>query len=429
VTGTPTIVLIGTLDTKGPEIAYVRDRVSALGGRPLVIDTGILGAPEGIVPDVSREDVAAAAGRRLAEVRAAGSRAAAVELMSAGLRQVCAGLWRRRQADGALCLGGAEGALLGAAAMGALPHGVPKLIVTPTASGRRRFGPFVGDTDVAVMHSVIDILGLNPMARAVFDNAAAAVVGMARNRATGVPAPAGPAGPPVGVTMLGNTTPGVMRLRSVLAREGFDPVVFHANGVGGVRMEKSAAAEGFAGVVDYTLAELSNTVMDGMLATTPDRLQITGSCGLPRVVVPGGVDFFNASVPLPARWSRRRHYHHNPTSILVRLSPDEMRTVARLVASRLNTSEGPLQVVVPTGGLSLNDVPGGRLWHPTADAAFVETLAATLRPDIPLEGVPTHVNDPAFADVVAERFLTMLRSRPGLRARPEVRQAVPALRS
>jgi uncharacterized protein (UPF0261 family) len=420
----PRILLIGTLDTKGPEIGYVRDRLIALGARPIVIDSGILGSPLGIRPDVGRQDVAAAAGYSIDAVRGAGSRGAAVAIMSEGLRQLCSDLWQAGQAEGALCLGGAEGALLGAAAMQTLPLGVPKVIVTPCASGRRRFAPFVGESDVTLMHSVVDIIGLNSMARSVFDNAAAAVVGMARVGGAHRPGAAdADARPRIGVTMLGNTTPGVMRLRTVLERAGYESVVFHANGVGGALMERSAVGGGFTGVVDYTLAEVSNTLMDGILAAPADRLRICGESALPRVVVPGGVDFFNQPVPLPSQWRDRQSYHHNPTSTLVRLLPDEMRAVGEIVADRLNEARGPVRVVVPTRGFSLNDVPGGRLWHPEADAAFVDALTATLRSGIPVDLVPTHVNDPAFAEIVAGHFVTLVD---GIRSQHDLARAASA---
>jgi uncharacterized protein (UPF0261 family) len=172
-TPTPGIALVGTLDTKGEEIAYVRDRLIALGTEPVVIDSGILGEP-GCAADVSRAEVARAGGHDIDEVRRAGSRGAAVELMAEGVRATCLRLFADGRIRGVLCLGGAEGALLGAAAMHALPVGVPKLIVSPSASGRRAFAPFVGEADVTVMHSVIDILGLYEIARSIFDNAAAA---------------------------------------------------------------------------------------------------------------------------------------------------------------------------------------------------------------------------------------------------------------
>jgi uncharacterized protein (UPF0261 family) len=306
-----------------------------------------------------------------------------------------------------LCLGGAEGALLGAAAMHALPVGVPKLIVSPAASGRRSFGPFVGEGDVTVMHSVIDILGLNEISRAIFDNAAAAIVGMARD-----------AGRPVrelgekcvGITMLGQTTPGVMRVRDALVRAGHEPVIFHANGVGGPAMETLIEAGALGGVIDYTLSELANSLMDGIHTTGPDRLRVAGRHGLPQVVVPGCVDFFNqgARDTLPERYRSRKSYFHNPVATLVRLSVDEETALGELVAERLNESTGPVRVVVPTRGFSLADVEGGDLWDPAADQAFVDSLRAALRPDIQLETVDAHVDDPDFAELVADRYLTLL---------------------
>jgi uncharacterized protein (UPF0261 family) len=402
----PGIALIGTLDTKGAEIGYVRDRLRALGARPLVVDSGILGEPDGIEPDITRADVARAAGHDLAEIRRAGSRGAAVQLMLEGVRAVVLEAYGEGRVHGVLCLGGAEGALLGAAAMHALPVGVPKLIVSPAASGRRPFGPFIGEGDVTVMHSVIDILGLNRISRAIFDNAAAAIAGMARD-----------AGRPVlelgskcvGITMLGQTTPGVMRVRDVLVEAGHEPVIFHANGVGGPAMEHLVEAGALGGVIDYTLSELANSLMDGIHTTGPDRLRVAGRHGLPQVVVPGCVDFFNQGPrdSLPDRYRSRKSYFHNPVATLVRLDAGEETALGRIVAERLNEARGPVRVVAPTRGFSLADAEGGDLWDPEADRAFLQSLQDALRPDIPYEAVDAHVDDPAFADVVAERYLTM----------------------
>jgi len=402
----PAIALIGTLDTKADEIGYVRDRLVALGAEPVVIDSGILGEP-GIEADVTREEVAREAGYELERIQAAGSRGAAVELMVEGVRAVCLRLWLEGRIQGVLCLGGAEGALLGAAAMRALPVGVPKLIVSPSASGRRAFGPFVGESDVLVMHSVVDILGLNPIARSVFDNAAAAVAGMARDAGRPV---SDLGGRSVGITMLGHTTPAVMRIRAALERAGHEPVVFHANGVGGPAMEKLAAAGALAGVIDYTLSEVANAMVGGLHATGPERLTVAGSHRLPQVVVPGCVDFFNQGAPdtVPEELRARKSYYHNPVATLVRLEREEMAELGRVVAGRLNGSRGPVRVLAPTRGFSMADVEGGDLWEPAADAAFLEALGSSLRPEIPLELVETHVNDPAFADLVAERFLALV---------------------
>ena len=406
--GAPGIALIGTLDTKGAEIAYVRDRLRALGTRPLVVDSGILGEPDAIAADVTREEVAAASGHELDAIRAAGSRGAAVALMLEGVRAVVLREYTAGRVAGVLCLGGAEGALLGAAAMHALPVGVPKLIVSPSASGRRAFGPFVGEGDVTVMHSVIDILGLNEISRSIFDNAAAAIAGMVHDGGR----PVGRLGEKcVGITMLGQTTPGVMRVRDRLVAAGYEPVIFHANGVGGPAMEHLIEAGALGGVIDYTLSELANSLLDGIHATGPDRLRVAGRHGVPQVVVPGCVDFFNqgSRESLPEEYRTRKSYFHNPVATLVRLEADEEEALGRMVAERLNEARGPVHVVAPTRGFSLADAEGGDLWDPEADRAFLDALRSSLRPEIPYETVDAHVDDAAFADVVAERYLTLTR--------------------
>jgi uncharacterized protein (UPF0261 family) len=400
------VALIGTLDTKADELAYVRERLLAHGVGAVVIDSGILGDPEH-PGDISRQEVALASGRTLEEIRAAGSRGAAVSLMREGVTAVVARLYASDAVHGVLCLGGAEGALLGGPAMQALPVGVPKLLVSPCASGRRAFGDYVGESDVMAMHSVVDILGLNAISRTIFENAAAAMAGMVRNAGAAV---ASLGERCVGITMLGQTTPGVMRMRDALQRGGCEPVIFHANGVGGPAMEHLCEAGALDGVIDYTLSELANSLMDGIHATGPDRLRVAGRKGLPQVVVPGCVDFFNqgARDTLPERYRGRKSYFHNPVATLVRLDRDEETALGRMVAERLNEALGPVHVVAPTRGFSLADAEGGDLWDPEADRAFLDALEGSLRPDIRYEAVDAHVDDPEFADLVADRYLSFV---------------------
>jgi uncharacterized protein (UPF0261 family) len=405
----PRIALVATLDTKGEEVAYVRERMRALGADAVVIDSGILGEPSGCEPDVSRAEVARAGGHELEEVRGAGSRGAAVERMQVGVRAVIERLWGERAIDGVLCLGGAEGALLGAAAVAGLPVGVPKLIVSPSASGRRPFGPFVGEGDTLVMHSVTDILGLNPISRAVYENAAAAVVGMARDAGQPV---TGLGERCVGITMLGHTTPAVMRMLPQLEQAGHAPVVFHANGVGGPAMERLIAAGAISGVIDFTLSELANAMHPtGIHATGPSRLTVAGEHGLPQVVVPGCVDFFNqgALSELPEQYRDRKRYFHNPVATLVRLSALEEAELGRVVAERLTGARGPVTVLCPNRGFSLADAEGGDLWDPPADRAFIDSLRESLPPSISFEEVDAHVDDPDFADLAVTRYLSLVK--------------------
>src|SRR3954468_22622076 len=424
-----TVLLIGTLDTKGHEIAYLRDRVRALGLATLVLDSGILGEPLGCEADISRAEVARAAGYDLHALQTIGARGAAVERMIHGVERVTLDLLAASRIDGLISLGGAEGAVLGAAAAKVLPVGFPKIIVSPIASGQRRFGMFLGTRDVLVMHSVIDILGINPISTTIFDNAAAAVWGMLQHgqrldlrlgdkqsgrQAEGETRRAGDGSGADdrrygAVTMLGNTTKGVMAAKDALEARGYEAVIFHSNGVGGPAMEEQVAQGMFVGVIDYTTNELSDPLLGGFHAA-PGRLEKAGELGLPQVVVPGCVDFacFGARGAVPEALRDRPAYYHNPEFTLIRLNRDEMATVGATMARKLNAARGPLVVLMPTGGLSIPNVPGGAFYDPEADAAFLAALRAGLRGDIPLRLVEAHVNDPAFGRAAAGAFLELI---------------------
>jgi len=403
-----TILLIGTLDTKGVEIGYTRDKLRALGATAVVLDSGILGEPLHITADIPREAVARAAGRTIDELRLAGTRGAAVEKMKEGVKNVALDLWKQNQLDGVLCLGGAEGAVMGSTAMRALPLGVPKVIVSPIASGKRHFGTLIGTGDVMVMHSVVDILGLNPISRVVYDNAAAAVYGMAKHGSRFAPDKNGKY---VALTMLGNTTQAVMHIRDVLKERGYECAIFHSNGVGGPAMEEFAEQGTFVGVIDYTTDELSDALVGGFHAAPPDRLERVGAVGLPQVVVPGCVDFtvHGPRDSVPERLRGRPAYYHNPEFTLVRLLKDEQVEIGRRMAKKLNAAKGKVVVVAPTQGLSIPNVPGGAFWDPEADAAFLDALRTDLRKDIPFITLEAHINDPIFSGRVAEEFLKLMR--------------------
>ncbi len=410
-----TVLLIGTLDTKGPEIAYLRDRLQAFGQQTIVADSGILGDPLDIVPDVSRAEVARLGGTTIDALRNAGSRGKAVHGMLAGLRRLSLDLLRDGRLDAVVTLGGAEGAVLGAHAMMVLPIGIPKVIVTPIASGHRRFGPLVGTKDVMVVHSVVDILGLNPISTSIFDNVAAALAGMLQHgSAKAVEIPREGDSRRVAITMLGNTTKPVMAIRDALARCKYESVIFHSNGVGGPAMEELAGEGLFAGVIDFTTDELADELVGGFHRPLPDRLLRIARLGLPQVVVPGCIDFTVHGRPeeVPERLRGRPIYTHNPEFTLVRTLAPEMAQLGRLFAERLNQATGPLQVMVPTQGLSIPNVPGGPFWDPEADAGFLAELRAHLRPDIPISTHDVHINSTEFALAVADRFVALL-SRKG----------------
>ena len=405
-----TVAVIGTLDTKGPEIAYLRDRLQALGLNTLVIDSGILGEPLGIVPDIDRAAVAGYGGTTLEALQNAGSRGEAVRGMRAALVKLVADRYAAGDIDGAVSMGGAEGAVMGAAALQELPFGVPKVLVTPIASGRHFFGPLVGTKDMMVVHSVVDILGLNPVARTVFDNVVAALKGMLEHGHTLPDPEAGTRY--VAVTMLGNTTRAVMAAKERLSEVGFEAVIFHSNGVGGPAMEELAQAGQFVGVIDFTTNEVYDPLVGGIHDGGPERLEVVGRLGLPQVVVPGCIDFsvWNTGT-VPEELKGRPVYDHNPEYILVRASHEEMVQLGHIFAEKLNAAKGSVAVAVPLGGLSIPNVPDGPFWNPAADAAFLETLQKELRDDVPVYTFARHVNDPDFGVAVADLFSRLMEER------------------
>jgi len=402
-----TVVLIGTLDTKGPEMAYLRDRLQALDLQTIVIDSGILGEPLDIVPDIDHAQAATYGGTTIEILQQAGSRGKAVAGMRVALKSLTLELYAGGKLDGIVSMGGAEGAVMGAAAMMVLPVGVPKVLVSPIASGYHFFEPLVGTSDMIVVHSVVDILGLNPIACTIFDNVAAALKGMLEYGHT-LPRPE-PGEKFVAVTMLGNTTKAVMALKEHLAGFGYEAVIFHSNGVGGPAMEELAEMGQFVGVIDFTTNEIYDPLVGGIHDGGPERLKRIGLLGLPQVVVPGCIDFsvWNAGT-VPAALEGRPIYDHNPEYALVRASHEEMIELGHIFSRRLNLANGPVIVAVPTQGLSIPNVPGGPFWDPPADADFLATVVAEIRDDIPVLTYERHVNDPQFGREVAELFVDLM---------------------
>ncbi len=403
-----TVVLIGTLDTKGPEIAYLRDRLQALGLSTTVIDSGILGEPIGITPDISHAKAATYAGTTIDALRSAGSRGKAVHGMREALKKLTLELYKHGNLQAIVSMGGAEGAVMGAAAMMQLPVGLTKVLFSPNASGKHYFDPLVGTSDIMVVHSIVDILGLNPIATTIFDNVAAAIKGLVEyGHELGKPSPEDKY---VAVTMLGNTTRSVMALKDRLAENNYEAVIFHSNGVGGPAMEELAEAGQFIGVIDFTTNETYDPMTGGIHDGGPDRLKRVGLVGLPQVIVPGCIDFcvFHAGA-IPRDLQGRPVYDHNPEYTLVRATQEEMIALGHLFADRLNLSKGPVIIAVPTQGLSIPNVPGGPFWNPEADAAFLKTLLSEIRNDIPVLTFERHVNDPDFGRQVADLFVELMR--------------------
>lgn len=407
---TATAVLIGTLDTKGREYAYVRDILAASGADVVLVDVGVLRDPD-ITPDISATEVAAAAGVNLAVLRGgdegADARGSALDTMRRGAIDVVRRLREMGHCDGVLGLGGSGGSALLSAVMRSLPFGVPKVLVSTMASGD--VSPYVGASDLCLIHSVTDIAGLNRISRPILRNAAGALAGMLAMP----PEPTNGDRPAVGVTMLGVTTPCALRLVDRLDEAGMDAVVFHTVGSGGRALESLLASGVLTGVIDLTVKEITDDLLGGVFVAGAERMRTAGRMGLPQVVVPGAVEVINfgafETVPEDLRNGSRPLIRHNEQVTAVRATREELLRVADEIASRLNQATGLVEVLIPRAGFDSYAAHEGPFADTASDMAFAERLVARLRDDIPTRWVDTHVNDPAFADLVADRYLALAR--------------------
>jgi uncharacterized protein (UPF0261 family) len=397
-----TIGIIGTLDTKGLEIAYLLAEIQRRGCRGLVIDIGVFSGSS-LRAEIPGEEVAAAGGWTLADLAALRDRGEAMKVMSRGAALIVKSLHDQGRFDGLIALGGGGGTAVAATAMRTLPVGFPKLLVSTLASGN--MGAYVGVTDITVMPSVVDVAGLNRISKRIFHNAAGAICGMV----TGEQPKADADKPLIAATMFGNTTRAVDNARRILEEHGYEVLVFHATGTGGRAMERLIDDGYFTAVLDMTTTEWADEVCGGVLSAGPTRLEAAIRRGVPLVVTPACLDMCNFWTPetVPSQYQGRLFYQWNPNVTLMRTNISENIRMGEIFAEKLNAATGPLAVMVPMGGFSELDSPGQPFWCPDADRAFVDALRENLRPDIPIEISEKSVNDPEFSGLTAQRLLEL----------------------
>jgi uncharacterized protein (UPF0261 family) len=398
--------VVGTLDTKGAELRYVRDRVVAAGVEATLVDVSTSGADSHA--DVTATDVA---GHHPAGAAAVftGDRGSSVEAMSEALMRF---VLTRADLAGIVGAGGSGGTALVTPAMRALPVGVPKVMVSTVASGD--VGMYVGPADIAMMYSVTDVAGLNRISRQVLGNAAHALAGMIRHRIPDEPNSEVNDRPLVGLTMFGVTTPLVSRLANALDAR-FEPLVFHATGTGGRSMEKLVDSGLITAVLDMTTTEIADHLVGGVFSAGPDRLGAIARSGVPYVGSVGAVDMVNFGplATVPPQFRDRRLHVHNPQVTLMRTTPDENVAIGRFIADALNRCEGPVRFLLPEGGVSLIDAPGQPFHDPEADAALFDTIERSVIPtsNRVVERVACNINDEAFAERVLDHFAAIVGVR------------------
>jgi uncharacterized protein (UPF0261 family)/ABC-type branched-subunit amino acid transport system ATPase component len=411
--GPPVVLVVGTLDTKGAELRFIRDIIAGSGLRTRLIDVSTSGKASAC--DVSAQEIALNHGRGGSGVFGA-DRGASVTAMADAFAR-----WLRRQGNiaGIIAAGGSGGASLVAPGMRSLPIGVPKLIVSSVASGD--VGPYVGPADITMMYSVTDVQGLNSISRAVLANGANALAGMVKARLddrTVKPRDAGASLPAIGITMFGVTTPAVQKIAADL-RDEFECLVFHATGVGGRSMEKLVDSGQLAGVIDLTTTEVCDLLMGGVFPATDDRFGAVIRGRVPYVGSVGALDMVNFGAPdtIPERYRQRKFHVHNPQVTLMRTTPEENERMGQWIGERLNQMDGPVRFFLPEGGVSALDAPGQPFWDADADEALFRALERTVRQTAnrQLIRIRNNINDPEFAAAVVSAFRPLLGRAGGRR--------------
>ena len=400
-----TVLLVGALDTKGAEYAFVKDLIEAAGLQTLVVDFGVMGQPA-FDPDVSRAEVAAAAGGDLAYLASGTHKDEAMRTMAQGLASVVERLYGEGRFDGILGMGGSGGTSIATAAMRTLPVGVPKVMVSTVGGGD--VSVYAGSKDITFMPSVVDVAGINRLSRAIYANAAGAIAGMVKTEAEAT----ADERPLIAASMFGNTTAAVDHARGLLEAEGYEVLVFHATGSGGRTMEDLIRDGYIAGCLDMTTTELADEICDGVFSAGPDRVQAAPRQGVPTVIVPGCVDManFGGIETVPDHYRERNLYQWNPEVTLLRTNEEENRQMGAMLAAAANAGQaGQVSVLVPLGGVSMLDSEGDRFWDPDADNACFDALKNDLRADIPLTEMDANINDPEFAGKAVDLLLEMLR--------------------
>lgn len=398
-----TVAVLGTFDTKGKELKFIKECIEEHGLKTLCINTGVF---EPVVePDISSAEVAAAVGADINAIVEKRDRATATEVLAKGTEKLIPQLYAEGKFDGIISIGGSGGTSLATPAMRQLPLGVPKVMVSTMASGD--VSPYVGTSDIVMIPSVVDAEGLNDISKVIFSNAANAVVGMVQNRkeleSDGKPL--------LAATMFGVTTPCVKAAEDYLHEQGYDVLVFHATGTGGKCMEALIDQGFIKGVLDLTTTEWCDEVVGGVLNAGPDRLTAAGKNGIPQVVSVGALDMVNFGPmdTVPAQFKDRNLYKHNPTVTLMRTTADELKSIGHEIATRLADATGKTTLMLPLKGVSMIDVEGQPFYDAEADKVLFDTLRTELADsNVEIVELDTDINDKEFAVAAAKKLISLL---------------------
>ncbi|NVY96131.1 Tm-1-like ATP-binding domain-containing protein [Lactobacillus sp. DCY120] len=400
------IALVGTFDTKGKELTYVQKVLERLGNQVLTINVGVFASD--FQTAVSPADLAKITGISLTDLRTNYHRGEVNAILGQSLTVLLPQLYQAQKFAGVISLGGSGGTSLVTPALQALPLGVPKVMVSTVASGDTRI--YVGTSDIVMFPSIVDVAGLNQISQTIFDNSAAAVSGMVNSHSEVSTAQR----PLIGTTMFGVTTPAVDQAQQLFDQKGYTSLVFHATGVGGRTLESLIQQNYFAGVLDLTLTELADELVGGVLSAGPHRLEAAIAQKIPEVVVPGALDMvnFGPRETVTERFQGRQFLQHNPAVTLIRTTVAENRQLGQIVATKLNATQVPLTVLIPSQGFSEISGPGQPFANPQADQAFVTEFKQNIQNElIKIREIDCNINAPEFAQECVVELLKLITEK------------------
>ncbi|SHE37717.1 Uncharacterized protein, UPF0261 family [Seinonella peptonophila] len=399
---TKTIAVIGALDTKGSDYAFVKQQIEMRGHRVLLINTGVLGEPF-FPADVTADQVAIAGGSTLDELRTRMDKSYAMEIMTKGVAIVVKQLYEQGKIDAGFSMGGSNGTMIGTSGLRSLPIGVPKVMVSTVASGDTQ--PYVGISDIVMIPSVLDVSGLNRISAQIYANAVGTIVGMVE---TEVPQFQGK--PLITATMFGNTTNLVNRCKDLIEDRGYEMLVFHATGTGGKTMDSLIEKGYISAVLEMTTTELADELVGGVLTAGPQRMDAAAKWGIPQVIAPGCLDMVNfwGIETVPKELSNRLLYQWNANVTLMRTNVEENKRLGQILAEKVNRCKGPVAVYIPLRGVSELDAVGKEFWWPEADEALFDSLKKNLDSGVPVFELDCNINDELFAQSVTKTLLELM---------------------
>jgi uncharacterized protein (UPF0261 family) len=398
------ILMLGCFDTKGEDFSYLYENILAVGQKVITINTGVMESSVNFKIDYNADLVARKAGATLQEIRNSEDRGKAVEFMGNGAAVIISQLVLENKIKGAIGMGGGGGTYIALSAMQEIPLGIPKLCLSTLAA--KDVSRQVGSKDITLMSSVVDVAGLNSISKLLIKQAAAAICGMAnvtiveKEKSHGT----------IAISMFGNTTKCVNKCKEILNEKGYEALVFHANGVGGLTMESLIREGCFDAVLDVTTTELADELFGGICSAGPDRMTAASEMGIPQIVAPGCLDMVNFAHidTLPEKYKDRQLYSWAPDVTLMRTNAEENRKLGEVIARKINKTKAPAAILLPNKGISQIDTEGGIFYQPTYNRILLDTIKEKTKAEILVLEFDLNINDDDFANVLVENLLKIL---------------------